>query len=68
MTMKWKKLQYPELSNAIIVRNGNSAKFFSQASNGKYFKELFTVTSNRIVVSGWYVSFTLVAQHVRLTD
>ena len=35
-----------------ISRNGKSAKFFSYANRGKYFEELFSLTINRIVVSG----------------
>ena len=32
-----------------IYRNGNSAKFFSFAGNGKYFEELSALILNRIV-------------------
>ena len=44
-----------------IYRNGNSAKFFSYAGNGKYFEKLFTHILNGIVVGGWHVSSALVA-------
>ena len=33
-------------------RNGDSAKLFSYAGNGKYFEELFSLILNEIVVSG----------------
>ena len=42
--------------------------FFSYVGNGKYFEELFTLTLNGIVVSGWYVSSALVVHHARLPD
>ena len=50
-----------------MYRNGNGAKFFLYVSNGKYFKELFTLSSNEIIVSGWYVSFTSVVHNAGST-
>ena len=38
-----------------IYRNGNSAKLFSRAGNGKYFEELFSHIFNEIVVSAFCV-------------
>ena len=50
-------------------RNRNSARFFSYAGNGKYFKELFAFNLNKIVASGcWYVYFAPVVQHAGLTN
>ena len=47
---------------------GNSANIFLYAGNGKYFQELFALTLNRIVVSGWYVSSMTVVQHAGLIN
>ena len=43
-------------------------KNLSYAGNGKYFKELFALILNGIVISGWYVSSAAIAQHAGLTD
>ena len=47
---------------------GNSANIFLYAGNGKYFQELFALTLNRIVVSGWDVSSMPVIQHAALIN
>ena len=50
-----------------MYRNGNGAKFLLYVSNGKYFKELFTLSLIGIIVDGWYVSFTSIVHNARST-
>ena len=71
---KWKKKTFyvPSSSNYSkelkIYSTRNSANFFSYASNGEYFEELFTLILNWIVFNGWHMFSASAVQHIKLSN